>query len=63
MLVEHVKQLALCRSESLAVRERACDVLGCVSQSYPHIAREEIVPPLLQRFTPGMEHGYSWLVG
>jgi hypothetical protein len=54
MLVEHVKQLALCSSESLAVRERSCDVLGCVSQSYPHIAREEIVPPLLQRFTPGL---------
>jgi hypothetical protein len=54
MLVEHVKQVALCSSESLAVRERSCNVLGCVSQSYPHIAKEEIVPPLLQRFTPGL---------
>ena len=63
MLVEHVKQVALCSSESLAVRERSCNVLGCVSQSYPHIAKEEIVPPLLQRFTPGMEHDCSWLVG
>ena len=67
MLVGHVKQLALSSSESLAVKETSCNVLGCVSQHYPHIARDEIIPPLLQTLALDTDmcknHYYSLSIG
>ena len=51
MLAGHMKQLALYDSETLSVREKACDVLGCIAELYPYIAKETLLPPLLELFT------------
>ena len=52
VLAGHMKQLALSGSESVAVKERSCEVLGCMAERYPHIAEEDVLPSLLQSFTP-----------
>ena len=50
MLAGHMKQLALYDSETLSVREKACDVLGCIAELHPYIAKETLLPPLLELF-------------
>ena len=49
-LAEHAKQLALSHRDT-SVREKASHSLECAAQHYPHVARDTLLPALLQLFT------------
>ena len=46
-LAEHAKQLALSHRDT-SVREKASHSLECAAQHYPHVARDTLLPALLQ---------------